>query len=167
MSGGPLTETCINAGYIFNRKGERLFHYSFDRWGYNVLHASVTYSEAQLLDTDPTFRARFIKAHGYEKYKETPESAYEPPDIPSSDSDCADDAAFLKSIGGSRDIGKPQTEALILANKSDGTDEKHQMMRFLINYAYLNKLSSPEELAASYIKLCLQRPGGEAQSTGH
>jgi hypothetical protein len=30
---------------------------------------SVTESDAQRLDTDPVFRAKYIKQHGYEKYK--------------------------------------------------------------------------------------------------
>lgn len=69
MAGGPITAQCGIYDYRFNRKGERLVRYHFDRWGYNILDNSVTESDARRLDTDPAFRTKYIKQHGYEKYK--------------------------------------------------------------------------------------------------
>lgn len=69
MAGGPITPQCGMYDLRFTRKGERLVRYHFDKWGYNILDNSVTEADAQRLDTDPAFRAKYIKQHGYEKYK--------------------------------------------------------------------------------------------------
>ncbi|MGC2970443.1 hypothetical protein [Paraburkholderia aspalathi] len=69
MAGGPITFQCAQSDLRFNRKGERLVRYHFDKWGYDILDNGVTESEAQRLDTDPVFRAKYIKQHGYDKYK--------------------------------------------------------------------------------------------------
>lgn len=68
MAGGPITLQCGQYDLRFNRKGERLVRYHFDKWGYNVLNNGVTEREAQRLDSDPAFRAKYIKQHGYGKY---------------------------------------------------------------------------------------------------
>jgi len=65
MAGGPITEACEVNDLRFNRKGERLVRYDFAKWGYNVLDMGVTEKEARKLDSNPTFRAAYIKAHGY------------------------------------------------------------------------------------------------------
>ncbi|WP_261547174.1 hypothetical protein [Burkholderia multivorans] len=69
MAGGPITLQCGQYDLRFNRKGERLVRYHFDKWGYNILNNGVTEREAQRLDSDPAFRAKYIKQHGYEQYK--------------------------------------------------------------------------------------------------
>lgn len=69
MAGGPITFQCAQYDLRFNRKGERLVRYNFDKWGYNILDNGVTERDAQRLDSDPAFRARYIKQHGYGKYK--------------------------------------------------------------------------------------------------
>lgn len=69
MAGGPITPQCGMYDYRFNRKGERLARYDFAKWGYNVLDNGVTVSDAARLDSDSTFRAKYIKSHGYDKYK--------------------------------------------------------------------------------------------------
>jgi|GEM_PF-4009657 len=55
--------------YRFNRDGERLVRYDFEKWGYDLLDAGVTESDARRLDSDAVFRAKYIKAHGYDKHK--------------------------------------------------------------------------------------------------
>ncbi|KWO50916.1 hypothetical protein WM28_13775 [Burkholderia ubonensis] len=69
MAGGPITLQCGQYDLRFNRKGERLVRYRFEKWGYNVLDNGVTEREARRLDSDPAFRAKYIKQHGYDKYK--------------------------------------------------------------------------------------------------
>jgi hypothetical protein len=69
MAGGPVTYQCEVNDYRFNRQGERLVRYHFDKWGYNVLDTAVTEADAQRLDADPAFRAKYIKSHGYGKYQ--------------------------------------------------------------------------------------------------
>lgn len=69
MAGGPVTYQCEVNDYRFNRQGERLVRYHFDKWGYGVLDTAVTMADAQRLDADPVFRAKYIKSHGYDKYK--------------------------------------------------------------------------------------------------
>jgi hypothetical protein len=69
MEGGPITFQCAQYDLRFNRKGERLVRYHFDKWGYDILDNGVTESEAQRLDSDSAFRAKYIKQHGYDKYR--------------------------------------------------------------------------------------------------
>lgn len=69
MAGGPVTQKCAMYGYYFNGKGERLIGYDFTRWGYNIVNRGVTETEAQRLNDDPAYRAKYIKQHGYEQYQ--------------------------------------------------------------------------------------------------
>lgn len=63
MAGGPITEKCAMYGYYFNKHGEQLVSYDFTKWGYNRLDRTVTKEMAVKLDTDPKFRAEYVKLH--------------------------------------------------------------------------------------------------------
>jgi hypothetical protein len=43
-------------------------NYSFMKWGYNRLDRTVTTKTAHQLDTDPKFRAAYIKSHDIKPY---------------------------------------------------------------------------------------------------
>lgn len=73
MAGGPVTQKCAMYGYYYNRKGERLVRYDFTKWGYNLL-TQVPEATAIKLDTDPKYRAAYIKTHDIKPYVKKPES---------------------------------------------------------------------------------------------
>ena len=101
MAGGPLTGPCLINDYRFNRKGERLVRYHFDKWGYNVLNNGVTAREAQRLDSDPAFRAKYIKQHGYEQYKvsnEHPVASLAPSADENIDKQCREEADLAYQV---------------------------------------------------------------------
>ena len=68
MAGGPITEVCAWKRYRFDRQGNLLVYYRFDHWGYGVVE-SLPEEVARRLDADSTYRTKYIKQHGYEKYK--------------------------------------------------------------------------------------------------
>lgn len=73
MAGGPVTQKCAMYGYYYNRKGERLVRYDFTKWGYNLL-TQVPEATAIKLDTDPKYRAAYIKTHDIKPYVKKTES---------------------------------------------------------------------------------------------
>jgi hypothetical protein len=68
MAGGPITETCAWKRYRFDQQGNLLVFYRFDHWGYGVIE-NLPEKVARQLDADSTYRTKYIKQHGYEKYK--------------------------------------------------------------------------------------------------
>lgn len=73
MAGGPITQKCATYGYQFNHKGERLVRYDFTKWGYNLL-TQVPEATAIKLDSDPKYRAAYIKAQHIKRYVKKPQS---------------------------------------------------------------------------------------------
>ncbi len=109
MAGGPITFQCAQYDLRFNLKGERLMRYHFDKWGYDILDNGVTESEAQRLDTDPAFRAKYIKQHGYDKYKVSGESPARiaPLARDNSDKQCAAEADLAHQVAQASAQGIP------------------------------------------------------------
>ena len=68
MAGGPITEVCAWKRYRFDQQGNLLVYYRFEHWGYGVVE-NLPEKVARRLDADSTYRAKYIKQHGYEKYK--------------------------------------------------------------------------------------------------
>jgi hypothetical protein len=97
MAGGPITPQCGMYDYRFNRKGERLARYDFTKWGYNVLDNGVTESDAARLDSDPAFRAKYIKSHGYDKHPLRASTAHSGSSYPS-DLEGPNYTAFLNHV---------------------------------------------------------------------
>jgi hypothetical protein len=101
MAGGPLTGPCLINDYRFNRKGERLVRYHFDKWGFNVLDNAVTERVAHRIDTDAAFRAKYIKQHGYEQYKignEQPVASVSPSADEDIDKQCREEADLAYQV---------------------------------------------------------------------
>ena len=109
MAGGPITPQCGMYDYRFNRKGERLARYDFAKWGYNVLDNGVTVSDAARLDSDPTFRAKYIKSHGYDKHevKDEPPARIDPFPRDRSDEACHSEADLAYQVAQASAKGIP------------------------------------------------------------
>ena len=68
MAGGPITEACAWKRFEFDQSGNLLVYYRFDQWGYGVIE-KLPEKVARRLDADTAYRTKYIKQHGYEKYK--------------------------------------------------------------------------------------------------
>jgi hypothetical protein len=107
MAGGPVTRACAMYGYRFNAKGEKITRYDFNQWGYNLIAGAVTEKDAQLLDSDPSFRAKYIKQHGYDKYKK----GEKPAGQPDGDALCNPEADFVYKFAQDFKSGKTTIES--------------------------------------------------------
>jgi hypothetical protein len=143
MAGGPITVQCGMYDYRFNKDGERLVRYDFEKWGYDVLDTSVTESDARRLDSDPVFRAKYIKAHGYDKHKaqsvsSDPSTALSPKG--DSDEQCNAEAALAKQAAQASAQGVPievmrKTVAKILNDNHVSTVAYNKYIQ-MVNRAY-------------------------------
>jgi hypothetical protein len=73
MAGGPITLQCGQYGYRFNRKGEKMVYYNFEKWDYSLL-SLLPVTTANRLDTDAAYRAAYIKSHHIKRYVKPVES---------------------------------------------------------------------------------------------
>jgi hypothetical protein len=162
MSGGPITEACARGGFRFNPKDENLTDYDFSKWGYNVLDRGVTEKDARRLDSDPAFRAKYIKAHGYDKHPTAAannSAVKRPPEA-----SCREDATFSQHIAEVRDQGATETYTLDAATKARGSDERRTKMRSLIQYAYQNYDLVPSDVASHYFAVCMSEQAKATES---
>ncbi|PLZ01958.1 hypothetical protein CY652_13085 [Burkholderia sp. WAC0059] len=143
MAGGPITFQCAQYDLRFNREGERLVRYNFDKWGYNILDNGVTEHDAQRLDSDQAFRAKYIKQHGYEKYKiqrASAEASIKPFAKDQNDQQCRTDADTAYQVAQASANGVPiEKTRAAMAKSLDGihvSTETYNDYIGMVNRAY-------------------------------
>ncbi|KVU80065.1 hypothetical protein WK73_04520 [Burkholderia ubonensis] len=166
MAGGPITLQCGQYDLRFNRKGERLVRYRFERWGYNVLDNGVTEREARRLDSDPAFRAKYIKQHGYDKYKvnDEPPARIAPAANSNSDTQCHAEADLAYQVAQASAQGIPiettrATFAKVLNDNHVSAEAYNSHMRMINRtYAWQKHGYSLEQIREGDFQACRGTP---------
>jgi hypothetical protein len=143
MAGGPLTLQCAQNDYRFNRKGERLVYYHFERWGYGFLDAGMPESVAQRLDSDPAFRSKYIKQHGIDKYplnKTSPDTIIAPIAKDSSGDQCRSESDLAYEVAQASAKGIPiqnvRDRVAKILDENHVSTEAYNAQILMVNRAY-------------------------------